>query len=222
MTTNVKQATAAGRSKALKFAKQMAIGSIIGGGTTYAVLTLIDDRVALFDDPQRMIALVAGLVFAMMALFVGFGVAAPDPGSKLLNVEDAEELRERRPELGIGVILIALTAAILILLSVTSIDGSPGLISERVSTVSVMLCFVALAIGGFLARNQGDELDKLLGVESASLAMSLSLTFFGGWGILSYLGHVPWIGPLGLFAGLLITYLAAIFWVIGRRGLMNR
>ena len=222
MTIPSNDATPAGKIKSLKVAKQAFIGGLFGGITTYAALTLLDGRLALFEDPQRLTALVAGLVFAVMALFVGFGVAAPHLGSKLLNVVDADELRERRSDLGSGVILIALTAAILLLLSVTSVDGSPGLLSEPVSTVAVGLLFVILGIASFLTRNYGDELDKLLSVESAALAMNLSITLFGGWGILSYLGHVPWIGPLGLFSGLLISYMVAIFWVVGRRGLLGQ
>ena len=217
------QSSAMPKSKSkTRFLLQALFGAVVGAGTAFVVLSLLGDRATLYDDSQRLIALTAGLVFALIALFVGFGVAAPGPGSKLLNVEDSGELRERRTDLGIGVILIALAATILLVLSVTSVGGSRGLISASLSTVIVGVVFAGLGVFAFMTRKHGDEFEKLLSVESAALAFNLSLTFFGGWGILSYLGHADWIGPLGLFAGLLIAYLLAIFWVAGRRGLLTR
>lgn len=201
---------------------QAAIGAVVGGGTTLAVLALIEGRVEVFDDPQRLVALMTGLVLAVMALLVGFGAAAPGPGSKLLNVEDSGELRERRSELGIGAILVALAAAILLVLSLTAVGGSGGLLPASVAIVIAGVCFATLGIVGFLTRNQSDEMERDLSIKSGALAFNLSFLVFGGWGILSYLGYAPWIGPLGLLAGLLVVYLVAIGWVVHRRGLLDR
>lgn len=55
-------------------------------------------------DPGTAIALVTGMSYALIGLLVAFGIAAPGDGAKLLNVEDAEELREESPKLRYGAV----------------------------------------------------------------------------------------------------------------------
>jgi hypothetical protein len=52
------------------------------------------------------------------------------------------------------------------------------------------------------------------------MALYLSFLLFGGWGALAHLGYVGWIAPLGVLAGFALLQLAAMFWVVGRRGLL--
>lgn len=222
MTDAQNRSPASALSKRGRLILQLAIGALLGGGVTFAVLSLLDGRISLLKDYQRLVGLSVGLMFALMALFVLLGTALPRPGSVLLNVEDADELRERSPDLRSGALTCGLIGAILLTLSLTATSDAPGLLSNAVGTIILVLGLVALTVASYAMRNMGDELDKRLSTDASALAMHASTTLFGGWGILSYLGHAPWIGPLGLLAGLTGMYLAAIMWVAGRRGLLTR
>ena len=201
---------------------QMVVGACVGGAVTAATLVLIKSNLAVFDDPQRLVAMGVGLIFLMMGAFVALGTALPRPGSLLLNVEDADELRERSPDFRKSALTCGLVGILFLVLSVTASADAPGLLGRDAGSAIAAIAFIALAIIGFAIRNMGDELDKALAREASALAMHASLILFGGWGILAFLGHVDFVGPLGLAAGMTAMYLAAIMWVIGRRGLMTR
>ena len=80
-------------SKTRKLVLQVIVGAIAGGVITFFTLNAIEASGFDLDDPSRVLALAIGLVLALMGLFVGLGAAVPGPGSRLLNVEDEEELR---------------------------------------------------------------------------------------------------------------------------------
>lgn len=208
-------------SKRGRLVLQMLVGAALGGGATYGALTMVSGRMAILDDPQRLVALGVGLIFALMGVFVLIGTAVPKPGSVLLNVEDEQELRDRSPDLRNSGLMCVLIGAILLTLSLTATGTSPGLLGNRLGTIILVIGIAAATIAGFTMRNMGDELDKTLSTEASALAMHASIILFGGWGILAYLGHVPFVGPLGLLAGMTAMYLAAIMWIAGRRGLLT-
>lgn len=208
-------------SKRKRLVLQTVVGAFFGAATTYAALTLIEGSFPILEDPQRLAAMAVGLVYLLMALLVAFGTVMTRPGSVLLNVEDESELIERRPDLRNSAIMCGLIGMILLTLSLTT-STSPGLLSERVGTALLAVGLVALFVGSYAMRNMGDELDKALAAESSALAMHLSISLFGAWGVLAFLGHAPWIAPLGLLAGMSAMYLVAIMWKAGRRGLLTR
>jgi hypothetical protein len=57
-------------------------------------------------------------------------------------------------------------------------------------------------------------------MEGSASAMNLSFLLFGGWAALAHFGYVQWITPLGLLSGLALVQLAAIFRVVGKRGML--
>lgn len=208
-------------SKRGRFFLQWIVGGSLGGGVTIGALTLLDGPMTIHENPQRLVALCVGLIFALMGLFVLFGTAVPKPGSVLLNVADEQELRDRSPDLRNSGLMCVLIGAILMTLSLTATETSSGLLSTRVGTIILVAGIAAITVAGFAMRGMGDELDRALSTEASALAMHASTILFGGWGILSYLGHVPFVGPLGLLSGMTAMYLAAIMWVAGRRGLLS-
>ena len=195
-------------------------GAVFGASATYAALSLIEGSFPISKDPQRLAAMAVGLVYLLMAVLVAFGTLMTRLGSVLLNVADEAELIERRPDLRSSAMMCALIGMILLMLSLTN-GSAPGLLDQSVGTALLAIGVVGLAVGSYAMRNMGDELEKALAVESGALAMHLSISLFGGWGVLAYLGHAPWIGPLGLLAGMAAMYLVAIFWMSGRRGLLT-
>jgi len=207
-------------TKRSRLVLQIVVGALFGAGTTFAALNLIEGSFPIAEDPQRLAAMAVGLIYLLIALLVAFGTVMTRPGSVLLNVEDQSELIERRPDLRNGAIMCGLIGMILLTASLTT-GSTPGLLSAPVGTALLIAGLMALAIGSYAMRNSGDEMDKALSVESSALAMHLSTCLFGGWGLLSFLGHAPWIGPLGLLAGMSAMYLVAIMWKAGRRGLLT-
>lgn len=217
---NADTATPTGPTKTRKLILQLVSGALTGGLVTFGVLSLLGEGGFDIDDPARAIALVAGLIFAITGGMIAVGLAAPRIGSQLLNVEDAEELREQGKPLRQGATVFLLGGLGLIALAVTAVGGAPGVLSVEAGLVIAGLCFAAAAIVSYRNRNVGDELMRQLSREASALAMSIVTLIALIWGSLAYLSLAPWISPLGLLAGLFVIQLASVFWVIGKRGML--
>ena len=210
-----------GASKIRKMALQMVAGAIVGAAVTFAVLTFVGKSRFDLGDPARVIALCVGLVFALIGLCVALGVLAPKPGAHLLNVEDEEELREQRGQLGrAALVMLALGGAVLVL-SLARVGGSPGLFSTQVAAMAAAACVVVAGVVGFAGRNDQDELMRSVSREAMTWAMYALTLLLGFWGAAAHLGFARWIGPLGLINALLIVQLVAIFAVSAKRGLLR-
>lgn len=211
---------AAAPSKTRKLIVQLVAGALTGGLVTYGVLTTLGDTGFDIDDPARAVALVTGLILAIIGAMVGFGLAAPRIGAELLNVEDAEELKEQARPLRQGALLFLFGGLGLVALAVTAVDGAPGVLSVQAGAIITGLCFAAAAVIGYLNRNVSDELMRQLGREASALSMSIVTVIALVWGPLAYLGFAPWISPLGAIAGLFAVQLLAVFAVCAKRGLL--
>ncbi len=221
MTTHLETAAPAGRSKTRKMLIQMAIGAIAGASVTYALLAIVEKSGFDMDDPARLAGLAAGIVFALMGLIVGIGTLAPRPGAHLLNVEDADELREQRRPLSRSSLVMLLIGGAMIALALAAAGGAAGKQTREVAAIAVVVAIVGVGGLSIASRGQQDELIQAVGTEAAAAAMYAVLTIFGVWAALAHLGYLAWIEPLGLLAVLLAVQLAAAFWVSGRRGLLR-
>ena len=220
MTQQSNTGQSPGKSKTGKIVLQLVSGALLGGFVTFGFLTGIGDGFDK-DDPSRVVGLLAGLVFILMGGLVGIGTIAPRAGAFFLNVEDSDELREQTRTLLQGSITFLLAGAALLVLSLTSVDGSPGAISVPVAAVMVALCFGGLVILTLQSRDQSDELMKQVGMEASALSLYASMALFGIWAALSHLGYIAWVEPLAMISGLLLISLAAIFVVSARKGLLR-
>ena len=221
MTQPVPAAATAARPTWRKPAIQMILGALTGAAVTYALLTAVGRSGFDLDDPARVVALAAGIVFALMGLFVALGVVAPGPGAHLLNVEDADELREQRRPLWRGSIIMLLVGTVMLALALAAVEGSSGIIGRDAAGYLVAACIAGIAILSYAGRNDQDELMRAVAREASALAMHLTLILFGLWAALAHLGRLAWIEPLGLLAGLLVIELGAIMWVSARKGLLR-
>lgn len=221
MIQSISAAAQSTRSTRRKTVMQMVAGALVGGTVTFGLLTAVGRSGFDIDDPSRVLALAAGMVFALIGLLVGLGVLAPGPGAHLLNVEDADELREQRRPLWRGSIVMILVGAALLALALAAVGGAVGIISGRLAGIVFMACLVGVAIVTFASRNDQDELMQAVGTEASAVAMYATLVLFGIWSAFAHLGMVAWITPLGLLASLLALQLAAIMWVSARRGLLR-
>ena len=206
-------------AKTRKLIVQLVTGAVVGALVTFFFLESAD-KVADFKDPARLSAVAAGIIYILMGGIVALGAIVPGAGAKFLNVEDAAEIVEERGKLWPSAIVCMLVGIMLIALALTPGGGLPGVVSPGVAGYIAAGAFAALVVVSLWMRGKIDEFNRSLGTESAALALYLSTLLFGGWGALAHLGYVEWIAPLGVLAGFALLQLAAMFWVIGRRGLL--
>ena len=203
-----------------KFVMQIVVGAVSGGVITYTVLKLLDGNGFDADDPSRMMALAVGLVFAILGLFVALGVAAPRAGAHLLNVEDADELREQRKTLRSSSLLFVLTGAGLLALALGGGAGEQGLLSLETSALVAAVSFAAVIVLAVANRNSGDEMMRALSRQSSVVALCTITLIAILWVILDRFERVPQVDSLGVLAGILGIQLISVFVVVGRGGLL--
>ena len=221
MTTPLEATAPAGGSKTRKTLIRMGIGAIAGASVTYAVLAMVEKSGFDMDDPARLAALGAGIIFALMGVIVGLGTLAPRSGAHLLNVEDADELREQRRPLSRGSLVMLLIGGAMIAVSLAAVGGGAGMLSREAAAIAVVAAIVGVAGLSIVGKGENDELVQAVGTEAAAAAMYVVLTIFGLWAALAHLGYLAWIEPLGMLAALLVVQLVAAFWVCGLRGLLR-
>jgi hypothetical protein len=206
------------KSLVVKQGLRMLLGAVTGAGAVVLFMEAGGKARLDADDPGVIIALIAGLSYAVMGLAVGLGAMAPRQGAVFLNVEDAEELREQRASLipsAIGCILLGL---FLIVLALAPVEQGPV---SQLWTVAAGACLAGLLAVVVVTRNRGDELMRQVSLEASALTLYVALTVLSVWGMLAHLALVPWLTPLSLVAALMMLQLAMIFWVTGKRGMMK-
>jgi len=204
-----------------KLVTRLLIGGVFGYAFAAGAVELVGAGLLDAMGPSRVALATVGLVYALMAVFVGFGVAAPRAGAALLNVGDAEELREERGTMlrsvvtmggmGLGLVLLALARGT---------DFAAGPIPASVAMVAVL----ALIIGYLVAswRWDADELNRQLALESCFWAFGLSWAGLTLWASADFLGFGPALTPIDVVATLSAMMLVGAFIAIGRRGMMVR
>lgn len=208
------------RKTAKKLIVQTLSGAAFGAAGTFLFLQY-GGKVADFEDPSRLAAAATGIIYVLMGLFVGIGALAPGAGAKFLNVEDADEILAERKSIGPGAIGALLIGLLLMALALTPGGGLPGALSPDIALAIAAACLAGVLAVGWWVRGTVDEFNRQMGVESSAIAMNASLLLFGGWAALAHVGYVQWITPLGLLAGFALLELAAIFWVVGKRGMLT-
>ena len=206
-------------SKTRKLLLQTTTGAIVGAVVTFLFLEYAGAS-ADIHDPGRLTAIAAGLIYVLMGALVGVGALAPGAGARFLNVEDAQEILDERPKIGLGAVVCILVGVLLIALALTPGGDFQGLLSRDVAAWIVAAAFAGVIVLGFRMRRRVDEFNSALSVEATALAMHICVLLFGGWAALAHLGFVSWIAPLGLLGGFALIKLAAIFFIVGKRGML--
>ncbi len=139
-------------------AMKMLVGALVGGAAMAAALTVAGSDPLDAMGPSRVALGAVGLVYALMAALVGFGLAAPGAGAKLLNVGDADELREERRGMMRSVITMAAIGIVLNLLALARGPGfAAGPVPPGVAMGLLLMAFSAARLhrgaGGTISTN---------------------------------------------------------------------
>lgn len=202
---------------------QMLVGALVGGGVMAAVLAAAGSDLLDAMGPSRVALGAVGLVYALMAALVGFGLAAPRAGAKLLNVADAEELREERRGMMRSTVTMAALGAALVLLALARGPGfAAGVVPASVAMGVLLIVFAAGVVASWRWRNDFDELNHQLGLEGCFWAFCLSWVLLTLWGAADFLGWGAVLTPIDVVTTLSAMMLLGAFVAIGRRGMMTR
>ena len=212
--------TSTPRSKTKRVIGQVAAGAVIGAITTFGVLFLLEERGLDPSDPSQMIAIVAGVTYALIGLVVALGIVSPNAGARLLNVEDADELREERPRLRWGALSCFLIGLFFLALAATGADGTGTFLGRGAAALIAGACILLIIVATVRARTTTDELTRTVGIEASATSYHAALVLFGAWAALAHLGYAAWVTPLGFIAGLAMLHLVITFAVVGQRGML--
>lgn len=198
------------------------IGAAVGAGTVSLALWVAGEGLLAAMGPSRIVLGGIGLVFLLVGAMVGFGLAAPRAGAKLLNVGDAEELVEDRPKLlssalymgWIGVTLVSLALA-------RTPDFAAGIVASGVALAALAVLIVASLLSYYWMRSY-DEFDRQLGLEGASWAFLIAAGVLLPWAGFDALGWNASLGPFDVIAVLAISLIAGSFVAVAKRGMMVR
>lgn len=198
------------------------IGAAVGAGTVSLALWAVGEGLLAAMGPSRIILGGIGLVFVLIGAMVGFGLAAPRAGAKVLNVGDAEELVEDRSKLlssalymgWIGVTLVSLALA-------RTPDFAAGIVAPGVALAALAVLMVA-SLFSYTWMRSYDEFDRQLGLEGASWAFLIAAAVLMPWAACDALGWNAPLGPFDVIAVLAVSLIAGSFVAVAKRGMMVR
>lgn len=198
-------------------------GALAGGGAMSAVLAVTGLDFLEAMGPSRVALASVGLIYAMMAAFVGFGLAAPRVGAAMLNVADAEELREERRTMAQSMLICGGFGLTLILLAIArSPDFPTGAVSGGLAMAALAVLLIGSAILSWRGWGRFDELSRQLGLEGCMWGFCLSWMILTPWAAADFLGWGLRLTPIDVVTTLSAMILLGAFVAIGRRGMMTR
>ena len=209
----------AARSILRKLLLPVGLGATVGFLGATAFLRLTDGESGLNLPVSNEIAGLIGLLYVFISVAVLFGVLMPKAGARILNVEDAEELREQKKQLTWSAIGSATLGAALMTLALTGAElPVPPTIGAFVAAGLVLVgTFSSVAM-----NSHTDELQKSLSRDAITTAFYLMFYIGGGWSVLAHASLVLSPQPIDWLSLFACTILIGAFWQIGRRGMLLR
>lgn len=199
-----------------KLALQLLVGAVCG----YAAMAGASKLVLRLDfspGPGEAALLGVGLIYALMGLVVGAGVAVPALGGAILNVADRDDLADQRALLaGSAGGCLALALGLIAL----ALAGPGGLLPASAGIVALGLGTAAMLAITTAQWRLYDELMRRISMEASALTLGLAILAMSLWAGLFRAGQVGPLDPLVLLAlgwgGLLLGTMIAV----ARRGLL--
>lgn len=201
--------------KGRKLVFQLVSGGIVGGLAGYFGLGLLDEKNMAAD---QMILSGVGLVYLLMGLIVGVGLIAPKLGSNILNVEDAEEIRDQRRILtGSTICMVSLGVALMAL----PMAGQGGSISPLAGFGGLLAALALLIVISIRDWKYYDEMLLQLSRDAGNLAFCGIGSVLLIWSAAASLGLATAPAPTALVALISGGFLLAIFVASARKGLLH-
>ena len=199
--------------------RKMLVSAVLGAITgAFGVTVLLRWTDAAQAGDSAVILSGVGLAYLAMGLMVGLGTVMPRAGSKVLNVEDSDELVESRQSLlGSSLANVVLGAMMIVLAN----SGTDGAISVEIAVASVL---VALGVAGFLTVKgwkYQDELMRQVSLEGASIAGALVVVILLVWSAFAINGIGPEFEAKLVVALVMGMTLIGAFVAAGARGMLK-
>lgn len=195
----------------------MLIGGVVGYAASAAALHFIDSSAIGGLGKSATIAVLVGVLYAVIGLSVALGTASPKVGARFLNVEDADELREQKKVLtwsGAGMVLSGLS---LIALALAAPEGP---VPQAVALALGVGGMVISAVMSVVIYRQCDELMRAVNLEASAVGYAMVMVVIGLWAMLAHLGYAAAPAPLDLLTLFHVLVLLASFIAAGRRGML--
>lgn len=206
-----------------KGALSAALGGLVGFGAMSAMMALSGGDLLDAMGASRIALAGVGLTYLLMAALVGFGVAVPRAGAQVLNVADADELREDRSTLLFSTLVIASLGATFLLLALARGPGfAAGMVPASVAFGALVLILAGGSVVSWLWQGRFDELARQLGLEGAAWAFYLAWVVLTLWGAADVLGFGARLTAIDAVTVPAAALLAGSFVAIARRGMMMR
>lgn len=205
-------------TKGPKLIFQLACGGIVGGLAGYSVAGLLGAEMAKTLHLDQVIVGGIGLIYVLMGLICAVGIAFPTLGSRMLNVEDAEEIGDQKRMLtGSSICMLALGAALLIL----PMARPDGAITPLGGFGGLMAALATLVVITIRDWKHYDEMMVQMSRDAGNFAfcgigLVLLIWASAAWAELAYAPT-----PLGLVATVSGGFLLAAFFAGARLGLLR-
>ena len=204
-----------------KMGLQALAGAVAGAVAMIGAMRLLEGE-ALAWQPSQIILAGIGMIYLLMGLFVGVGIAVPARvGQRLLNVADAEELVEERASMSGSALTCIAIGAILTLLAYSTVEGA----TTPVTATTAFWIMLALLVAGTLVSiamwRRFDELWRQLTIDASAITGNMLLGVCVIWGGAAAAGLAPAPHPLDLISLAFGSFLLATFIAAGRRGRMT-
>ena len=200
---------------------QLTGGLIAGGAVGYGVGHFAGDIAqarGLESLPLSVeIAGLVAVIYILIAAIVLVGASSPALGAKILNVEDADEVREMQSQfVDAGVAMVLWGCALLALACAAPVGPLAASAALAIGAIG-LLAGLWFAIRSYRAA---DELMLATNLEAGALTYGLVFVVVGGWAMAAHLGYAPAPAPLDLLTAFYVLVLAATFITAGRRGML--
>lgn len=168
--------------------------------------------------PDQVAVIGVGLAYMVMGLIIAFGLIAPKLGSRILNVQDSDEIRElSRTLTGPTIFVVALGAALIAL----PMAGPDGPILPLAGFGGLLAALAIMIVISIREWKHYDEMMLQLNRDAGNLAFCGIGSVILIWSAAAWLGLTFAPTPLALVAVVSGGPLLAMFVAIARKGLLR-
>lgn len=217
MMTDIENPRPKWRKLLLQLGGGLVFGALVGYGAGSLAGGFAEARGMEYLPLSVGIAGLVAVIYIMIAGIVLAGASSPALGARILNVEDADEVREMKAQFVTAGTAMLLWGAALLALALAEPAGPVA------APVSLAIGAGGLLTGTWFAirsYRSYDELMLAMNLEAGAISYGLVLVVLGGWGMLAHLGYLGAPQPLDILTGCYVLVLLASFIAVGRRGML--